>query len=209
MNLFENIAKIIRNGASTSIAINKRVYGVQCRVYFPKKEAIPEEEGYKNYHYSDIYEMEPDIEDTFLIPQVYSYNNDNNFLNDPLTDDEYICYTDYDKEIPLYSKFEIVLDNIQNKFFYVDKIENFQTTSIKVVKKLHLIPLIEQHISNEDEEDEIKDMYIDFDDIKSEDDFQSDIYAEYKKEPSEENKNPYPSPISTPNRKMQYTELQD
>jgi len=203
MNLFENIAKIIRNGASTSIAINKRVYGVTCRVYFPKREGIEEEITYKNYHYEDNYDEEPDVENVFLIPKVYTWGNDNNFLNDPLTDDEVVCYIDWNENIPLYSKFEIVLDNIQNRFFYVEKVENFQTTSMKIVKKLTLVQLIDNKITNEDEMDEMEDLYQDFNDDLEDTIYQDEIYSQVELTPNNE----IETHTEIPKRRMNYTPI--
>jgi len=184
-----NLFNPIKIGCNLSINVLTTMYGIDCKVYFPK--------NIKNlqhgYYDDDIkYGEEPDIEQKMLIPAIFSEGQTTlPGVFDQITVDEKILYVPNDLDIPKYSLIVATLNSNRILKYRVNDTTEYKDDESLIFRKYYLVPVVSYN-DDDNEEDKIDEIQEQFDELEDESnfDFMLDYNnTQYKEDVDEHTKN--------------------
>ncbi|QSM00894.1 structural protein [Yersinia phage YerA41] len=150
--MLADITTILQSGSSLAIDIMTDIYGVECKIYYPK------DTGHYSGRHGDVeYNSVHDDELRILIPELFNTQRSSlSGVFDNLFTDEFSAYLKHDKLLPFFTKI-VATSTLQGTVqFYVKDSDSISTFNDKLYRKLLLVPYMKMN-DLDSEVNEVKD----------------------------------------------------
>lgn len=136
--MIKEFTKTFQLTANISIDLHTKIYGLDCKIYYPKST-----NHYSGRHDDISYEEVPDEELRLLIPEIYDTRRAPlGGVSDNLFRDEFTLYAKKDLLLPYLSKIVATSEKLGTFQFLVDNSNAVTTMVDSIYKEVILVPFM-------------------------------------------------------------------
>jgi len=148
----EYYSPVLKKLTDVGIALNTRLYGIECKIYYPVSV------GHYSGQHDDIeFRSDPDLIERLLIPQIYQIKRTpQGGINDMLYDENMSLYISREFVLPHLSKIVVISAASGTMQFLVTEMDSVTTIQDTLYKAVTIVPFL-SYRNNDDEANIISD----------------------------------------------------